>query len=238
MRIGILRAGRVNPKIVGRFGEYPRMAETLIQPKGDEFTFDYWPVTEGGIPDSPSSCDGWLVTGSRHGVYDDLPWIAPTSAFLRNAIEADKPVLGICFGHQLLAHAMGGRVEKSDRGWGIGVQEYDVVDRPPWMSAAPDRIAFQSIHQDQIVETPVGAELVARSDFCPSAMLAYGSNGYSIQAHPEFTREFSRALLEAIRGSRIEESVCDRALKTIGKPTHELEFAKWARRFFRRGYED
>ena len=141
MRIGILRAGRVNPKIVGRFGEYPRMAESLIQPKGDEFTFEYWPVTEGGIPDNPSRCDGWLVTGSRHGVYDDLPWIAPTGAFLRNAIEADRPVLGICFGHQLLAHALGGRVEKSDRGWGIGVQEYNVVRRPPWMSAAPDRIA-------------------------------------------------------------------------------------------------
>ena len=238
MRIGILRAGRVNPRIVGRFGEYPRMVETLLQPEGDEFAFEYWPVTEGGIPNDPASCDGWMITGSRHGVYDDLPWISTVGAFLRDAVEADRPVLGICFGHQLLAHALGGRVEKSDRGWGIGVQEYEVVERPPWMSGAPDRIAFQSIHQDQVVEAPAGAVRVATSDFCPSAMLAYGSNGYSIQAHPEFTPEFSLALLNVVRGVRIEESVCDQAIRTVGNPTHEREFAKWARRFFQRCYED
>ncbi len=238
MRIGILRAGRVNPKITKRFGEYPRMAETLIQPEGDEFSFQYWSVIEGIIPDDPATCDGWLITGSRHGVYDKLPWIGATQAFIRSAMDRGVPVLGICFGHQLLAHAMGGRVEKSNRGWGIGVQVYDVVKRPPWMSGSPDRIAFQSIHQDQVVEPPVGALRVATSEFCPSAMLAYGSNGFSIQAHPEFTPEFSTALLEAVRGVRIDEETCDRAIETVGKPTHEREFAKWARRFFRGGYCD
>ena len=214
------------------------MVETLIQPEGDEFCFEYWPVTEGVIPDDPATCDGWLITGSRHGVYDDLPWIGAASAFIRGAMDRDVPVLGICFGHQLLAHAMGGLVEKSDRGWGIGVQEYQVVKRPPWMSGSPDRIAFQSIHQDQVVEAPANALRVATSEFCPSAALAYGSTGFSIQAHPEFTPEFSLALLEAVRGVRIDEETCDLAIETVGKPTHEREFAKWARRFFRRRYDD
>ena len=237
MRIGILRAGRVNPKIARQFGEYPHMTETLLQTDEGDLEFEYWPLTEGVVPEDPMACDGWLITGSRHSVYDDLPWIFDAIGFLRNAVDADRPILGICFGHQLLALALGGKVEKSDRGWGIGVQAYDVINCPPWMTGAPDRIAFQSIHQDQVVEDPPGAIRIATSDFCPSAMLAYGTVGYSVQAHPEFSREFSQALLHALRGVRIEESVCDRALRTVGNPTHEEAFSGWARRFFRRRYD-
>ena len=247
MRIGILRVGRVNPRIVRRFGEYPRMAESLVAPEdapgaasgdgGEAFEFAYWPVSEGVIPEDPAACDGWLVTGSRHSVYDPLPWIEPAAAFLRRAVEQERKVLGICFGHQLLAHALGGRVEKWPGGWGIGVQAYRVLTRPPWMRGAPDRVAFQAIHQDQVVVEPAGALRVASSDFCPSAMLAYGRVGFSVQAHPEFSREFSRSLLQAVRGDRIGEAACDRALATVDDATQEREFSTWARRFFRADYD-
>ena len=232
MRIGLLQAGRVNERIVEQFGEYPGMVETLLGFSGDELEFRNWRLLDGELPHSPRETDGWIISGSRHAVYDDLPWIPATRQFLRNSFDAGIPVVGICFGHQLLAEALGGRVEKSQRGWGIGVQSYEVLARPRWMSDASETVSFQSIHQDQIVELPPETEVIAGSEFCPYGMVAYGDFGFSVQAHPEFTREFSRALLEALRGDRIPRKTVDLALQTLELPTDAGNFSVWTKNFF------
>jgi len=234
MQIGILRTGRVNARIAPRFGEYPGMAEALLRTAGKAFRFAHWHAVDGELPADPKACDGWLVTGSPHGVYEGLPWIEQAARFLRRSVDADRPVLGICFGHQLLAKALGGEVVKSDRGWGIGVQQYRVRQRPAWMPDAPDLVAFQTVHQDQVVTDPPDALRIAGSEFCPSGMLSYGSSGFSIQAHPEFSPAFARALLLALRGDPIDEAECDRALATVDRPTDERRFAEWATNFFLR----
>ena len=123
-------------------------------------------VVAGEMPAAPGQADAWLVTGSRHGVYDGLPWIEPLKAFLRACVAARVPVVGICFGHQILAEALGGRAVKSDRGWGLGVQDYEVVARPGWMADLPDRFAVSALHQDQVVALPPGATVLARSAHC------------------------------------------------------------------------
>lgn len=230
-QFGILKAGETNERLVRQYGEYPEMFVSLLGYVADHTNFRAWSMMEGKMPDSPQDCDAWIVTGSKHGVYDPLPWIEPGCEFVRSCIEANVPVLGVCFGHQLLAKAMGGRVEKSERGWTLGRQTYNVVARPDWMEDAPEQISFRSIHQDQIVEPPPGATLVARSDQCPYAMMAYGDCGFTIQAHPEFSVGFTRALYTLLREDRLPSPLVDEALPLLDLPTDNKLFARWAALF-------
>ena len=123
MRLGILQTGKVNEALVGRFGEYPDMFARLYRAADPTVEPRSYAVVDGQLPGTPAECDAWLITGSRHGVYDGLPWIEPLKAFLRRARADGVPIIGVCFGHQIMAEAFGGRAEKSSKGWGVGVQE-------------------------------------------------------------------------------------------------------------------
>ena len=140
MKIGILETGEVAAELKARHGDYPAMFAALLGALDPALDFATVRVVAGEMPASPRQVDAWLVTGSRHGVYDDLPWIEPLKAFLRACLAERVPVVGVCFGHQILAEALGGRVVKSDRGWGLGVQDYELTARPKWMAALPERL--------------------------------------------------------------------------------------------------
>lgn len=232
MRLGILQAGKVNAALAGRFDEYPVMFARLFQGVDPSVETRAWAVVDGVLPASPGECDAWLITGSSHGVYDDLPWIEPLKAFLRSARAAGVPTIGICFGHQIMAEAFGGRAEKSPKGWGIGVAGYEVAPNPPhWMADAPAEIRLHAIHQDQVTALPDDATCLAASPFCRYAMLAYGDpeapEAISIQPHPEFDAVFMRALLERFRGDRMSEAVVDPALAKLGATVDGAAFARW-----------
>jgi len=237
MRIGILAAGQVPEPLIPAFGEYPAMFEALLGPAAPELSFrSYW-VEGGELPAAPEACDAWLVTGSRHGVYDDLPWIEPLKAFLRAARAAGRPIVGICFGHQILAEAFGGKAEKSANGWGVGVREYEVIRRPCWMADAPDCIAIHAMHQDQVTAIPEDATVLARSPFCDYAMLAYGDperpDAISIQPHPEFGVDYARALVQ-MRAVVMPAESSRAALASFGRPVNDRDFARWCAEFLRR----
>jgi GMP synthase-like glutamine amidotransferase len=235
MELGILQTGKIAAELTEKHGEYPGMFERLLAPALPGWRFRSYAVVDGELPPSPDACDAWLITGSRHGVYDDLPWIEPLKAFLRAARAAGRPIIGVCFGHQILAEAFGGRAEKSDRGWGVGVHDYEVLRRPGWMADAPARIAFQALHQDQVTEAPEDATLLARSGFCPVGMLAYGDperpEAISIQLHPEFDAEVAGDILRARRGAAIPPEATDPALETIERPVDAARFAGWVARY-------
>ena len=237
MLIGILQTGKVNEALSPRYGEYPAMFEALLGRVDGRLAFRTYAVVDGEIPASPAECDGWMITGSKHGVYDDLPWIEPMKAFLREARDAGRPIVGICFGHQILAEALGGRAVKSDRGWGVGVQEYEIVRRPGWMADAPPRVAVHAIHQDQVIAVPDDAVVLARSTFCEFAMLAYGDpeapDAISIQPHPEFTADFTRALVELRAGIAIPQEQSEAALRSFGRPVDDEEIARWCVTYLR-----
>ena len=231
MLIGILQTGDVPEALVQRHGEYAPMFEAWLSPAGPGLAFSAYAAHDGEIPASPVECDAWLITGSKHGVYDDLPWIEPLKEFLRAARAAGRPIVGVCFGHQLLAETLGGRAAKSAKGWGAGVHDYQVVRRPGWMNGGPDRFAIHAMHQDQVTAIPEDATVLAASPFCRFAMLAYGDpeapDAISIQPHPEFDEDYARALVEMRTGVAIPAACGAAALASFGRAVNQQDFARW-----------
>ena len=142
MHIGILETGRPPEELAGRHASYPGMFEAMLKAVAPEATFSAHAAIDGDVPTDPASADAWLITGSRHGVYDRLPWMEPLNDLIRSAYAKRIPLVGICFGHQAIADALGGEVVKSDKGWGLGVHEYELNDVPAWMEGAPRESVF------------------------------------------------------------------------------------------------
>lgn len=231
MKLGILETGEVAPELRARHGDYPAMFRALLGAVDPAIDFATVSVVGGEMPVAPEQADAWLVTGSRHGVYDGLPWIEPLKAFLRACVAARVPVVGICFGHQILAEALGGRAEKSNRGWGLGVQDYEVMPGAPgWLRALPARFPLRALHQDQVVELPPDAHVLARSPHCAYAALAYGDPerpaAISLQPHPEFGPEFMDGLLALRAGTTFAAELADTARASLARPAASEAWAR------------
>ncbi len=208
MKIGILRTGKTLPQINETHGEMDDLFVKLLA--DDLFTFHSYAVLEDIFPASVTECDAWLITGSAFSAYEDLPWIAQLEDFIRAAKDAQTPMVGVCFGHQIMAQALGGKVEKSDKGWGLGPHDYkfDGIETP---------VTINAWHQDQVIELPEGAKTVGQSSFCEHAAISYGKTGYSVQAHPEFDNSFISDLIELRRASVPAERVSEAHARLMQK---------------------
>lgn len=234
MKIGLLEAGRPPPGLIERHGDYRAMFRDLLADALPEAEFVDYAAIDGHLPRSLDEVDGWLISGSAYSVYDPDPWIGALKKRVREAIDRGQPVFGICFGHQLVADVMGGKVQKAEQGWGVGVHDYRVETPAPWMADAKpgDVVSTLVSHQDQVTVPPPGAEVLASSDFCPYAMLQILPNVASLQSHPEMPAAYCRALYES-RRERIGDDRVDEALASLDKPIHAARAADWIARFFR-----
>jgi GMP synthase-like glutamine amidotransferase len=224
MKLAILETGHPPGDLAGRFGDYPAMFANLL---GPEFALEPFDVQAGDLPADAASHHAYLITGSPAGVYDPLPWIAPLSEFIRGV--KDRKMVGICFGHQVMAEALGGHVEKSHKGWGSGLHRYDVVRREPWMNGAVTEIAAPASHQDQVVVQPPNTRIVATSDFTPFAALAWTDRpAISFQFHPEFTPDFAKALIRERHDALPNPGP---AIASLDSPNDNALVAGWIRRF-------
>jgi len=237
MKIGILETGHLSDTLKAKYGRYPAFFERLVGPHLPEAEFFTVAVVDGEVADSPEQADGWIITGSRSGAYEDEPWIPPLEAFLRACLTAHIPVVGICFGHQILAQAMGGKVVKSDKGWGVGLLDYAVSSRPSWLEDMDTGFTIPAIHQDQVVEVPLGAQVFVESEFCPIAGLVYGDpekpDAFSIQPHPEMSAEFVADIAEERLQHIIPAKTMQPALKTLTKPGDQAAWGKSIASFFK-----
>lgn len=222
MLIGILLCGHVAEAIAEQYGEYDAMFRRLLKGRGLEFrTFS---VVDMEFPASVDECDGWLITGSKHGVYDDLPFIAPLEDFIQRAHAAKLPMVGICFGHQIVAQALGGRVEKFAGGWAVGRTEYDGADGP---------MALNAWHQDQVTRPPDEARTTASNDFCAHAVLSYPGGLWTIQPHPEFARDvFTDFIHHRGEPAGVPAEILADAHAHLAYPTDDARFAERIARHF------
>jgi GMP synthase-like glutamine amidotransferase len=226
MKIGLLECDHVLERFRHIAGDYRDMFAALFASHAPQITLRFFDVCEGEFPQSLDDCDAYLTTGSRFSAYDDVEWIHSLKDFLRRIHEAEKPFVGVCFGHQLMAEALGGKVARAETGWGVGVHDVEVIKPELWMRPEQSRCALQYMHQDQVERLPESGVVIGRSDHCPVAMFRVGDSMFGIQAHPEFPKAYSKALL-LDRVERIGEERAQAALASLDQPADESVVAKW-----------
>ncbi|MEL7260486.1 MAG: type 1 glutamine amidotransferase [Pseudomonadota bacterium] len=224
MKIGILQTGHAPDDVLGTLGDYDAMFARLLD--GHGFAFETFNVVDMVFPSGPDACDGWLVTGSKHGAYEDHAWIPPLEDLIRAIHASGRPMVGVCFGHQIIAQAMGGRVEKFAGGWAVGRQSYTYNGAP---------ITLNAWHQDQVTEVPQGAEVIATNAFCENAALVYGNRIWTVQAHPEFGADMIDALATHRGPGVVPDRQLDAARATLDTPTDRHEVAADMAAFLKQG---
>jgi GMP synthase (glutamine-hydrolysing) len=223
MKIGILQAGHVPDEMLREFGNYSDMFERFLGGQG--FTFQTWDVVNMDFPTSSHLAEGWLITGSKHGVYENHPWIAPLEQLVRDIYAAKQPLVGVCFGHQLIAQALGGKVEKFKNGWAVGHQSYEMDG---------DDMPANAWHQDQVTDLPSDARVVASNDFCENAALLYGDQAFTVQWHPEFEAEFVDGLLKHRAPGVVPGPLIKDAESKLKEPVSNVVLAQQIGGFFRK----
>lgn len=233
MRLGILQCGSAPVELQPEFGDYPDMSRALLRAVDPSLELRSYNLTANVFPEALDECDAWLFTGSKWSVYDAEPWIGRAADLARALHEARRPTVGICYGHQLIAQTLGGRVEKSERGWGVGVRRARMLDpKPSWVQPPADEIALVVSHQDQVVVPPPGARVLAQHPFCPYEMLQIGEHILTLQAHPDFSRGYARQLMHR-RRNQLGEETYERGLRTLTTPTDEMVVGRWMLTFLR-----
>lgn len=233
MKLTIIQTGDVPAPLRSAFDAYPLMFRRMFEEAGHVFDYEIVRVHDGVPPPDPSQLEGILITGSAAGVYEDHAWLPPLRAFIRGAYAAGTPMIGICFGHQIMADALGGDVRKSEKGWGLGRHTYEVKARPGFLATDLPALSIACSHQDQVIVPPEEAGVFLGSDFTPNAGLVYRSGrAVSLQPHPEFRDDYAMALAELRRG-KAPDGVVETALASVSKPSHSRDMAGWLGNFLK-----
>ena len=223
MKIGILQTGHVPDVLVEQNGDYDQIFCNFLD--GNGFDFECWPVVDMVFPKDAGAADGWLITGSRFGVYEDHPWIAPLENLIRDIHARGAPMIGVCFGHQIIAQALGGKVEKFAGGWAIGRTEYELGDKT---------LAVNAWHQDQVITPPKEAKTLGGNEFCENAVLAYGDTIWTLQPHPEFSQQYLGGLIETRGRGLVPDALLDQATDTLNEPNSNDDIAAFMAAFFKK----
>lgn len=232
LKIGLLECDHVREDFRHIAGDYRDMFPALFQPFAPDWEFVFYDVVNGHFPSSVDECEAYICTGSKSSVYDDEPWIHSLKFFVQQLYEQQKIYLGVCFGHQMLAEALGGKVQKSAVGWCVGVHEFKMQwvvgdgQRKNWMKPPQERLNLLMMCQDQVHQLPPNAEVLATGADCPVAMFQVGTRMLGIQAHPEFPVDYEEALMRS-RIERIGLEKITKGLESLSQPLHSNLMAQW-----------
>ena len=232
MLITIVQTGDVPAPLRSEFGPYAKMFERMFDSTGFDFNYQIVTVDDHSLLPDPSRLEAIVITGSPAGVYEDHAWLPPLRDFIRGAYAAKTPMLGICFGHQIMADALGGDVQKSPKGWGLGRHTYRVLGRPDFMDNAPETVSVACSHQDQVLVPPANADVILASDFTPNAGLFYKSGkALSFQPHPEFLDDYALALVNLRRGNA-PDAVVDGGISSFAQSSDSARISDYIAKFF------
>jgi GMP synthase-like glutamine amidotransferase len=230
MRICILETDILRPQLIEQYHGYGRMFRQLFERQSITAQFDVFNVVEGCYPEADQAYDAYLITGSKADSFGTDGWILTLREYLLSRYQNGDRLIGICFGHQLLALMLGGKTERATQGWGIGVNRYQLLEQPEWMSPALESLDMLVFHQDQVTELPDNATLLASSAFCPNAAYSIGDQVLCFQAHPEFVDDYELALLN-LRREFLGEARYQQALASMSQPHQGIVVAEWMLRF-------
>ena len=226
MKIGLLECDHVRDELLSIAGDYRQMFPALFKGITTSWEWVFYDLINGHFPKHIDECDAYICTGSRFSVYDREPWIVQLKTLVQNLYAAKKPFVGVCFGHQMLAEALGGKVQKADVGWCVGVHCFQTSNS----NATIQNPQLLMMCQDQVVKLPPHATVLASTPDCPVAMLQVGDTMLGIQAHPEFGKPYEAALIN-IRIEKIGEQKAQKALESLTQPVDTQAMAHYIRQF-------
>lgn len=195
MHFGLIHCDKLAGPICWRYGDYPAMFAKLLQPLSNQITWQVFEAVSGQLPTRVNECDAYIITGSRFGVLDRQAWIDALIGFIQSLWQSRIQTLGICFGHQVMAAAMGASVGPSSTGWCLGISPTQIIQRQDWMQPFQSEINIGVSHQDQVLTLPAQGLCLARTNHTPIAAIAYEQTFLSLQGHPEFDKHYTRFLL-------------------------------------------
>ena len=231
LMIGILNAYHFDVEAENQ-KEYSQLFIDFVKnvfPEQEQKIIEY-KIAQGKFPKSVNECKIWFITGSPKSVYDDILWVHQLNEFIKELHRNKVKTIGICFGHQMIAHALGGEVAKSPKGWGVGIRGFKIIQKQAWMSPATQKLSLFFSHQDQVNVIPHGAQLLATDDFCPHQMMQIGQHILTMQGHPAFSVKFAKDLFVSFK-DMIDTETFESAMQSYEQQNDYKIMSDWIRQF-------
>lgn len=232
LHIAVLDCNTDDSAFSARFPDDAQKVIGLLQPLRPHWRFEAWAAKLGQLPPTADHADGWVLTGSVASVNDAAPWMQRLAGLLRGRDAAAQPTVGLCFGHQMIAHALGGRVGPSPGGWRIGTAPTHLTAHLPCMQPAQGLMVLHAVHAEQVLEPPSNARVLGGDTFAPVGMMAVGAHMLSTQYHPELSREFMLALFDAFGDEWPPEQVAQARRQVSTQAVDAALFMRWLVQFF------
>jgi len=227
-RILILKTGETAVEVQRTDGDYDRWFTDAMS--SHPLQFDVCDITRADLT-LPPDCCGVIVTGSPKAAYRHEPWMERLGSFLRESDQHRVPLLGVCFGAQILAMARGGRVILNPEGWEIGGARIELTAAggdDPLFAGLPRKFGALTTHEDRIERLPEGAILLASNASSPVQAFRLGESTWGVQFHPEATPNIIETLIrlrsdrfsrDAVEHGRDPNGHLDRLVETARDPS-------------------
>lgn len=233
MKINILLCDTFPGLLPSFIPSYVSMFTLLFDRIDTDLEYQIFPAWEGILPTSFHQGELYLITGSNSGAYEQKAWIESLLEWIRQAYSQQVKLVGICFGHQIIAQALGGEVQKATQGWGIGVRTSDLLTEDTKKYFPNSKMNLLYNHHDQVIVLPPNAVRLATSRFCTNECFQIDNCILTFQGHPEYTPEYAKHLI-INHASDEPQNIKTKALNSLDTQQHHgSAVAKWILDFAR-----